>query len=88
MPKIYKEEQLKQVWIAIHDEDKRRSEVANDFNTSTDEVDKMYEAARKRFGSAAARRIYTGTLPESLRRPDAVYSNRSTYGVASSQLFD
>lgn len=88
MPKIYKEEQLKQVWIAIHDEDQRRSEVANAFNISTDEVDKMYEAARKRFGSAAARRIYTGTLPESLRRPAAVYSNRSAYGAASSQLFD
>lgn len=88
MPKIYKEEQLKQVWIAIHDKDNRRSEVARTFNTSTDEVDKMYEAARKRFGSAAARKIYTGTLKESLKRPDAVYSNRSAYGIASPGIFD
>jgi phospholipase/lecithinase/hemolysin len=88
MPKIYNEDQLRRVWVAIHDEDQRRSEVAKVHNTSTDEVDKMYEAARKRFGTAAARRIYTGTLPESLKRPSAEYSNKSAYGIASPGLFD
>lgn len=98
MPKIYTEENLKKVWVAIHELDKRRSEVAEALDISTDEVDNMYEAARKRFSYGAARHQYVkkkfrlptlaDELPPKFERPKAVYSNRTPMGIASPGLFD
>jgi orotate phosphoribosyltransferase-like protein len=93
MPKIYREDDLRKVWVAFRDQDLRRSEIADALNISTEEVDSMYEAARKRFKYGAAERDYKRKNPLLPSASDRItvpgtrekgrYSNRSPMGIAS-----
>lgn len=93
MPKIYREDDLRKVWVAFRDQDLRRSEIAIALDISTEEVDSMYEAARKRFKYGAAVRDYrkkNSLLPSGSDRIEVPfvrekgrYSNRSAMGIAS-----
>jgi hypothetical protein len=98
MPKIYTEDNLRKVWVAFRDQDMRRSEIAMALDISTEEVDSMYEAARKRFKYGAPVRDYkkrnallpsnTDRIPVPFTREKGRYSNKSPMGIASAGLFD
>ncbi len=89
MPSIYQTETLELVWEAINNDKKPLRQVANELNCDMGLVNRIYQAAHKRFykketthtrRAEARNNKPVGNTP--IQRPPAVYSNRSPYGIA------
>jgi len=91
MPAIYDEATLRLVWEKINDNGWTLRKTALELDTTTDVVNRIYEAARKRYAVKNVRPSKTPKKQEapslvSFERPKAVYSNHSPYRIVSSGL--
>ncbi len=87
MPKIYSDETLAMIWQAIDTEKKTLRRVANELSTTMQEVNKMYNAAAKRYKHGQKQQTtkpqqYRNTPTVKIQRPPAEYSNTSPYRIA------
>ena len=89
MPKIYSDETMKLVWDMVKIENLKRREISAQLDTTPEVIDRIYNAASKRY-SKGARSRYIEKPEEILdikfTRVKGEYSNKSPMGIASDYL--